>query len=146
MFSKKLVEDIKYAIDNRFVMNILYDNKWSYYTANRLIAPLAIGKLSTSGRWAIRALQLNATSYSLTQGTADNMYRIYLLQKISYNEDLLKQNYGVNNTRTFNIPPLYRKNDRGLNNIQAQLSLVDTFENDIDNELFITLYDINDTE
>lgn len=138
--TKKLIEDLKFAINNRLIININYSNKWSPYIANRQVAPLALGKLSKSGRWALRGYIVNNNSYSLLNGLTNQRYRIYLLGNIQFNENI--QELGVTN-RLFTIPPLYRKNDKDLNSIVAQLAINDEYDEDIDTtDYFVSMHDI----
>lgn len=115
----KTTEDIiKNAILNRTLLNFFYINKWSNYSANRNVAPLALGRLK-SGRLALRGMIMNNNSFSLLNGKSNNRYRTYLLSQIRITDD--KQDIG-GSSRTFNIPSDYVRGDKGMKSIKAQLS------------------------
>jgi len=119
MIQKTTFELIKNSIDNKTIINFFYQNKWSKYESFRKVAPLALGKMRTSGRWALRGFLMGGGSYSISKGLSKGNFRLFLLSKIRSIDG--KQEIGGSNN-IFMTPTGYRRGDRDLTGIVAQLS------------------------
>ncbi len=137
---KSLIDRIAFAIENRAFISFDYDNRWSKYEAIRNVRPLALGKLASSGRLALRAYIENNNSYAIINGTSTSRFRIFLLSRFS-GVSFLGQDL-------FSIPAGYRRNDRDLTGIIAQLSLSeDQYDEDIKDDEFVEVnYELKDDD
>lgn len=126
---KSLKDRIAFAIENQAYLTFFYNNRWSLYEAYRNVRPLALGKLKTSGRLALRGYIENNNSYALENGLTTDRFRIFLLSRMLGDVTL---GQGL-----FTIPAGYRRNDRDLTGIIAQLSLSqDEYDDDIVDDEF----------
>ncbi|CAB4158114.1 Phage-like element PBSX protein, XkdF [uncultured Caudovirales phage] len=126
---KSVKDRIAFAIQNQSYLTFFYNNRWTTYEAYRNIRPLALGKLKSSGRWALRGYIENNNSYALLNGFTSDRFRIFLLSRMLGDVTLGQD--------VFNIPAGYRKNDKDLTSIIAQLSSIqEDYDDDIEDDIF----------
>jgi hypothetical protein len=126
---KSVKDRISFAIENQAYLTFFYNNRWTTFDAYRNVRPLALGKLRTSGRLALRGYIENNNSYALQNGLTTDRFRIFLLSRIMGDVTL---GQGL-----FSIPAGYRRNDKDLTGIIAQLSSdQDDYDDDIFDDIF----------
>jgi hypothetical protein len=126
---KSVKDRIAFAIENQSYLTFFYNNRWTTFDAYRNVRPLALGKLRTSGRWALRGYIENNNSYALQNGFTSERFRIFLLSRMMGDVTL---GQGI-----FSIPAGYRRNDKDLTSIISQLSNnQDDYDEDIIDDMF----------
>lgn len=138
---KALTNRIAFAIENRSYLTFFYNNKWSIYEAYRNVRPLALGRLRSSGRLALRAYIENNNSYALINNITTDRFRIFLLSRMLGDVTLGQS--------IFNVAPAgYRRNDKDLTGIIAQLSLCkEEYDDDIiDDEFESVEYNLSEED